>query len=181
MTTRSETLETNDRADYTPGAGQPVRRDIAANLVGSRVAAEIESGPHLNRAIGFTSLLIGIVSGMIIGLWSFGGPLPVPDSIGDYGELPRRFLRLGHIAFFGLGLINLTIAGHCGRLNFDQSARRRTLKLINLGNVGLPPLLLAAAWQPILLYLMPIPVLCVFAALALTAAAAWRNWRWATH
>ena len=46
--------------------------------------------------------------------------------------------------------------------------------MINLGNVGLPPLLLAAAWQPFLLYLMPVPGLCVFAALVLTAAAAWR-------
>ena len=146
MTVRSEILETGDRA-----------------------------GPHLNRAIGFTSLLLGVASGMIIGLWSFGGPLPVPDAIGDYGGLPRRFLRLGHIAFFGLGLINLAIAGHCGRLNFDQTAQRRTLTLINLGNVGLPPLLLAATWQPILLYLMPVPVLCVFAALALTVAAAWRT------
>ena len=112
---------------------------------------------------------------MIIGLWSFGGPLPVPEGIGGYGELARRFLRLGHIAFFGLGLINLSIAGHSGRLNFSPTARRRALTLINLGNIGLPPLLLAAAWQPVLLYVMPVPVLCVFAALALTATAAWRN------
>lgn len=177
MTTRSETLESGCRLDRASGTNSPARHDVAAAFVDTRGAAGIESGPHLNRAIGFTSLLIGVASGMIIGLWSFGGPLPVPDGIGDYGELPRRFLRLGHIAFFGLGLINLAVAGHCGRLNFDQTARRRTLTLINLGNIGLPPLLLLAAWQPVLLYLMPFPVLCVFAALALTAAAAWRNWR----
>ncbi len=137
--------------------------------------AATEAGPQLNRAIGFTSLLLGVVSGMIIGLWSFGEPLPVPESIGGYDELARRFLRLGHIAFFGLGLINLAIAGHCGRLNFSPTARRRALMLMNLGNVGLPPLLLAATWQPVLLYLMPIPVLYVFAALTMTAAAAWRS------
>ena len=130
--------------------------------------------PTLNRAIGFTSLLIGVASGMMLGLWSFGGPVPVPESIGGYGELPRRFLRLGHIAFFGLGLINLAIAGHWRRLDLDRPAARRALRLMNLGNLGLPPLLLAAAWQPTLLYLMPIPVVCVFAALALCATGAWR-------
>jgi hypothetical protein len=131
--------------------------------------------PDLSRAIGFTSLLLGVASGMILGLWSFGGPVPVPEAIGDYGDLPRRFLRLGHIAFFGLGLINLAIAGHWRRLDLRGSAARRALRLMNLGNLGLPPLLLAAAWQPLLLYLMPIPVVCVFVALALCAAGAWRG------
>lgn len=163
MTLLNETLETDDRASHP----------VADSAGGFGVFA---TGPHLNRAIGFTSLLIGVASGMIIGLWSFGGPVPIPDSIGDYSELPRRFLRLGHIAFFGLGLINLAIAGHCGQLNFSPEAQRRVLTLINLGNIGLPPLLLAAAWQPVLLYLMPLPVLCVFAALALTATVAWREW-----
>lgn len=175
MTLHNETLKIGDRADRAPGAGRPVRSERAPTSDRAQAAVGIEAELHLNRAIGFTSLLLGVATGMIIGLWSFGGPLPVPESIGGYGELPRRFLRLGHIAFFGLGLINLAIAGHCGRLNFSPTARRRALGLINLGNVGLPPLLLAATWQPALLYLMPVPVFCVFAALALTAAAAWRT------
>jgi len=175
MTLRNDILETSHRAARTAAAGLPPRRNEASTLVGTRVAVGIAAGPQLNRAIGFTSLLLGVASGMIIGLWSFGGPLPVPEGIGGYGDLARRFLRLGHIAFFGLGLINLAIAGHCGRLNFSPTARQRALTLINLGNVGLPPLLLAAAGQPFLLYLMPVPVLCVFAALTLTVAAAWRN------
>jgi hypothetical protein len=132
------------------------------------------ANPSLNRAIGFTSLLIGVASGMVLGLWSFGGPLPVPEAIGDYGDLPRRFLRLGHIAFFGLGLINLAIAGHWRRLDLGRPAARRALWLMNLGNLGLPPVLLAAAWQPTLLYLMPAPVICVFSALALCVLGAWR-------
>lgn len=175
MTLHDKILETGHRVERTTDASKPVRRDGAEASFNAQVSAGVEAGPHLNRAIGFTSLLIGVASGMIIGLWSFGGPLPVPDGIGEYSDLPRRFLRLGHIAFFGLGLINLAIAGHCGCLNFGLAARQRSLTLINLGNVGLPPLLLAAAWQPVLLYLMPVPVLCVFAALALAAAAAWRS------
>ena len=148
---------------------------------GSEEAKLARPNPFLNRAVGFTSLLIGVVSGMILGLWSFGGPLPVPEAIGDYGDLLRRFLRLGHIAFFGLGLINLAIAGHWRRLNLSQPAARRALQLMNLGNFGLPPVLLAAAWQPALLYLMPLPVACVFAALALCVLGAWRACLAASH
>lgn len=133
------------------------------------------SRPERNRAIGFASLLTGVASGMVLGLWSFGGPLPVPDQIGEYGDLPRRFLRLGHIAFFGLGIINLALAGHCRQLAFTPPGRRRALQLMNLGNIGLPPLLIAAAWVPSLLYAMPLPVICVFTALGLTTAAAFRS------
>jgi hypothetical protein len=146
----------------------------AATSWASEEARFEPADPSLNRAIGFTSLLLGVASGMIVGLWSFGGPVPVPEAIGDYADLPRRFLRLGHIAFFGLGLINLAIAGHWRRLDLGQPAARWALRLMNLGNLGLPPLLLAAAWQPTLLYLMPAPVVCVFAALALCALGAWR-------
>ncbi len=141
---------------------------------GSEEARLAPAGPSWNRAIGFTSLLIGVVSGMILGLWSFGGPIPAPEALTEYNDLPRRFLRLGHIAFFGLGLINLAIAGHWQRLDLGRPAARRALWLMNLGNLGLPPVLLAAAWQPALLYLMPVPVICVFAALTLCVLGAWR-------
>ena len=153
----------------------------AAETGGQATTWDIEAArfapadPSLNRAVGFISLLLGVASGMILGLWSFGGPILVPESIGDYGDLPRRFLLLGHIAFFGLGLINLAVAGHWRRLELSRPAARRALKFMNLGNLGLPPLLLAAAWQPALLYLMPIPVACVFAALALCVLGACRG------
>lgn len=157
------------------GAGTTHTAASTARAASNPTAVPAATTPASNRAIGFTSLLIGVATGMILGLWSFSGPLPVPEAIGDYGDLSRRFLRLGHIAFFGLGLINLALAGHYRRLCFGRTAGPRALVLMNLGNLGLPPLLLAAAWQPALLYLMPLPVLCVFAALALATAAAWRS------
>lgn len=132
------------------------------------------ANPILNRAVGFTSLLIGVASGMILGLWPFGDPILVPEAIGDRGDLPSRFLRLGHIAFFALGLINLAIADHWRRLDFGRPVARKALRLMNLGNLCLPPVLFAAAWQPTLLYLVPLPVACVIAALALCVTGAWR-------
>ena len=52
-------------------------------------------------------MAIGALTGLILGLWSFGGPVPVPDLLGEYDALPRRLMRLGHIAFFGLGVLNI--------------------------------------------------------------------------
>lgn len=139
----------------------------------SYLLALLGTAPERNRAIGFSSLLVGVLSGMILGLWSFGGPLPVPEVIGTYDALARRFLRLGHIAFFGLGIINLAIAGHSRSLGFTRTRQNWALTLMNLGNLGLPPLLVAAAFVPGLLYLMPFPVACVLAALILTCMQAW--------
>jgi len=89
----------------------------------SAIFAFLGAGPEQNRAIGFTSMLIGVISGMVLGLWSFGGPIPVPEVIGAYDDLSRRFLRLGNIAFFGLGIINIAIAGHTGNLGFSRTRR----------------------------------------------------------
>ncbi len=136
--------------------------------------ADPAANPFFNRAVGFTSLLIAAASGMILGLWPFGDPVPLPEAIGDSGEPAKRLLYLGHVAFFGLGLINLAIAGHWRRLDFGRPAGRRVLRLMNFGNLGLPSVLFAAAWQPTLLYLMPLPVACVIAALALCVTGAWR-------
>ncbi len=114
------------------GGTTGIRATWEAETSGKATSRDLEeaklasANPSLNRAVGFTSLLLGVASGMILGLWSFGGPIPVPEAIGDYGDLPRRFLRLGHIAFFGLGLINLALAGHWRRLDLRGSARSRS-------------------------------------------------------
>lgn len=62
-----------------------------------------------NRRIGWTSAAVGGITGLILGLWSFDGPFPVPGFLGEYGDTSRRLVRLGHIAFFGLGILNLSL------------------------------------------------------------------------
>ena len=127
-----------------------------------------------SRAVALTSLLLGAVSGLVIGLWSFGGPLPEPAWIGGYGDLPRRLIRLAHIALFALGMINLMLVRqHAG---FDLSARttRLALAAMNLGN--LPTLLFAAVFLPAAKYLLALPALAVSTALAIAAYGGWRHW-----
>ena len=58
--------------------------------------------PNLNLLMAWTWILAGFGSGALLGLRF------APENwLGGYSSLRRRLYRLGHISFFGLGLINL--------------------------------------------------------------------------
>jgi hypothetical protein len=123
----------------------------------------------MNRSVGWWSLAAGVLSGLVLGLWSFDGPLPVPAFLGEYGDTSRRLARLGHIAFIGLGLINLLIDRELTASALGAASRRLASVAMNAGNVLLPPTLFAAAaWRPAK-YAMALPATCVLVALVLVA------------
>ena len=55
--------------------------------------------------IGF---LLGGISGAVPGLFFYRY-----DWLGGYTSWPRRMIRLGHIAFFGIGFLNLGLGLTC--------------------------------------------------------------------
>lgn len=57
---------------------------------------------NLNLILAWLWILLGFVSGMVIGLFFRG-----ENWLGGYGSFKRRMYRLGHISFFGLGAVNL--------------------------------------------------------------------------
>ena len=123
----------------------------------------------MNRTVGWAPVAFGIAMGMVMGLWSFDGPMPSPAWIGEYGDTSRRLLRLGHIAFIMLGVISIMVETELDRSALAPRSRRIAARLMMAGNVLLPiTLCAAAAWRP-LKYLMPPPAMCVFVALALVA------------
>jgi len=132
---------------------------------------------EFNRVVAWLSLAAGAGTGLIMGLWSFDGPLATPAWIGDYADTPRRLLRLGHIAFFGLGILNLLLVHSLPTFPMGRRARRAVLGCMNFGNVFLPLTLIAAAAFPPFKYLMPLPALSVFVALCLAAGGAWLRFR----
>ena len=122
-----------------------------------------------NRTVGWASLAVGVATGLVMGLWSFDGPLPTPVWLGAYGDTPRRLARLGHIAFIGLGTINILLARELTESSLGDPARRLASGAMNLGNVLLPiTLFAAAAWRPAK-YAMGLPATAVFVALSLAA------------
>jgi hypothetical protein len=60
---------------------------------------------RLNLAFAWIWILLGFVSGAVMGM-RFKGE----NWMGGYSSFPRRLYRLGHISFFGLGLINFLFA-----------------------------------------------------------------------
>ena len=123
----------------------------------------------MNRTIGWISLVAGIATGLVMGLWSFDGPMTTPAWLGEYGDTSRRLARLGHIAFIGLGLINILLAHELPHSSLSARARRMASHHMNFGNVVLPiTLFAAAAWRPAK-YAMAIPATAVFVALCLAA------------
>jgi hypothetical protein len=108
--------------------------------------------------------------GAVLGLWSFGGPVAPPPGFRAFDDLPRRLVRLGHIAGIALPALNLLYVPWMARARWDQSTRRAGCRLLLFGTVALPSLLmLAAFWDPGR-YLLPIPVLALIAAVCLLAA-----------
>jgi hypothetical protein len=122
-----------------------------------------------NRRVGWVSACLGIASGLILGLWSFDGPFPVPQWLGEYDQTSRRLARLGHIAFLGLALFNLLLAGTLDRLALGPRGRRLASWAMNFGNVFLPLTLFAAAAYRPFKFVMGVPALAVFLAFLLTA------------
>lgn len=108
--------------------------------------------------------------GAVLGLWSFGGPLAPPAGFRAFDDLPRRLVRLGHIAAIALPVLNLLYVPWMARSRWGRSARRAGCRLLLVGTVALPSLLgLAAFWRPGL-YLLPIPVMALITAVCLLAA-----------
>ncbi|HYN08027.1 MAG TPA: hypothetical protein VES67_11600 [Vicinamibacterales bacterium] len=124
-----------------------------------------------NRLVGWTSLAVGVAVGLVMGLWSFDGPLRSPAWIGEYTDTSRRLVRLGHIAFIGLGLIDILIERELARSALAPAARAVASWAMVIGNVLLPITLFAAAAYRPLKYFMAVPVTSVFLALVLTAYA----------
>jgi hypothetical protein len=122
-----------------------------------------------NGAVGWASVAAGVGVGLVMGLWSFDGPMPVPAWLGEYGDTSRRLARLGHIAFIGLGILDILADRELRQTTLGPRATTAASWLLIAGNTLLPiTLFAAAAWRP-LKYLMPLPAMAVFAALVLLA------------
>ena len=135
------------------------------------------SSPESNRRIGWTSAALGGISGLIMGLWSFGGPVPVPEFLGDYTDVSRRLARLGHIAFFGLGMLNIHAAAQLERGDLSSKVAGLASWLMNFGNIFLPLTLFAGSVYRPLKYLMPLPATAVTITMCLLAAGLWKTKR----
>ncbi|MFO0837316.1 MAG: hypothetical protein U1D55_02225 [Phycisphaerae bacterium] len=106
-----------------------------------------------NLAFGWLWIAVGFVSGAVIGLF-----FRRPDWLGGYAALPRRLVRLGHISFFGLGLINILFALSLphARLAADEAKWAGVAMIV--GGFAMPICCGLVAWRERLHPLFVVPV-----------------------
>lgn len=94
-----------------------------------------------NLLAGWIGFLAGAVTGALIGLFFHR-----ENWLGGYDSFPRRMLRLGHIACFGLGLINILFALTAATLPASPVGRAASLLLI-VGMITMPLNCFLTAWR----------------------------------
>ena len=117
---------------------------------------------HLAAAwIGF---LFGILSGALFGLFFHR-----ENWLGGYSSYPRRLLRLGHISFFGLGLLNALFALTAAVVSMPELTVHLASIGLLAGAITMPICCFLTAWRKPLRCLFPIPVGSLMAGTVLIA------------
>lgn len=120
-----------------------------------------------NILAGWLTMVLGIASGSIIGLWAFAGPFPTPPGHHQYGDLARRMVRLAHIALIALPLINIVYGWHIDSIPLAESTKILGSRCMIVCMIGVPLfLMLGSIWQ-LFKYVEVIPVSAGFIALAI--------------
>lgn len=116
---------------------------------------------HANLIAGWVGFLAGGVAGAIPGLF-----FHKEKWLGGYDSWERRLIRLAHIAFFGIGLINILFTLSAQALNINDGVKASSILLI-IGAITMPLVCYLAAWKPIARNLFFIPAGSVIVGIAL--------------
>ncbi len=115
----------------------------------------------INLQIAWIGIFLGFLAGAVPGLFFYK-----EDWLGGYGSWRRRMLRLAHISFFGIGIINAAFFltyRHLDAGASDPAAPIWPSRLLVAGAVAMPAVCYLAAWRKPFRHLFFIPVLCLVA------------------
>ena len=116
---------------------------------------------RFNLLVGWASMVAGTLSGAAIGLFFHR-----ESWMGGYASLRRRMIRLGHIAFFGLGILNVLFALSVAAAAPAAPYNRFAAVSFAVAVVTMPACCFLTAWRPAMKVLFPIPVAAVLGGLA---------------
>lgn len=112
---------------------------------------------HLHLSAGWLAFVAGAASGAALGLF-----FQREDWLGGYGSWTRRLLRLGHIACFGMGLLNIAFALSVAARPLAEPFASAASYAWIVALVTMPLCCALAAWRKFLRHLFPIPVAATF-------------------
>ena len=113
-----------------------------------------------NWAFGWGWILVGFLSGAVIGMGFHR-----EEFLGGYASLRRRLVRLGHICFVALGVLNLLFA--LSPLHQTGATNVASVAWI-VGAVLMPAVCFLSAWRERFRALFFLPVLALMAGAVLT-------------
>ncbi len=113
---------------------------------------------NLHIIVGWSAMFLGVVTGAAIGLYFHND-----EWMGGYGTFRRRMLRLSHIAFFGLGFINLMFAMTVQTLVLPAPNITIASYGFIIGAITMPLICLLTAMSKPFRHLFPLPVISVLA------------------
>ena len=123
---------------------------------------------YQNMIIGWGSILAGVVFGALIGLFFHRD-----GWLGGYNTFQRRMVRLAHVSFLGVGILNLLYAMTFIEFNLEATWAR-TARWGFIIATTMPICCLLSAWKKQFRHIFPIPVcsvlygiICLFGALFL--------------
>jgi hypothetical protein len=116
----------------------------------------------INWTVGWALVLMAFVSGAILGVgWHR------EEFLGGYASFRRRVIRLGHVAFAALGLMNVVFSLSPLPTPDTTAARLASLCFI-AGGVLMPLVCFLTGWRAAWRHLFFVPVLCLIAAVIFT-------------
>ena len=105
---------------------------------------------------GWAGMLFGLVSGAIIGLGFHKEAFA-----GGYASFRRRMLRLGHVAFFALGMVNVLFALTLISSSVVIGSPRIASACLAAGGFTMPVVCFLTAWKTPFRHAFPLPVILV--------------------
>ena len=88
----------------------------------------------LERA-GWTMIVASLGAGAVMGCYSFDGPLPTPEFLGEYGEFARRVVRLAHSYSIVVGMLAIFTARSLPATSARSPRQTRGAVLVVCGGV----------------------------------------------
>lgn len=115
----------------------------------------------INIYAAWIGFLLGCIAGAIPGLF-----FHKENWLEGYGSWRRRLIRLGHIAFWGIGFLNLSFGLTAKSLGLDVENSAASILLI-IGAIAMPLTCYLSAWRPFFRNFFFIPALSVISAIVL--------------
>lgn len=109
----------------------------------------------MNLHAAWIGFFLGCLAGAISGLFFHSD-----DWLGGYASWPRRMIRLAHVAFFGIGFLNLAFALTVRTCGLETGLHISSVLLL-VGAAAMPAVCYLSAWKAAFRHLFFIPATSV--------------------